>query len=80
MLEPRSEFNLALEAFGAERGGEFRAQDLQGHGAVMPQIVGQENSGHTTTAEFALDTVAISQAALEPVAKICHSGPVVTVY
>ena len=65
MLEPGSELDLALEALRAERGGELRVQDLQGDRTIVPEIVGEKHRRHATTAELALDAVAIGQAAPE---------------
>lgn len=36
-------------------------EDLQGDGAVVPQILGEKNGGHTATPELPLDAVVISQ-------------------
>jgi hypothetical protein len=74
MLEAGSQFDLALEAFGTERDGQFRMQDLQGDRTVVPDIMGQKYSGHAATPELALNAVAIGEATLEPVAKIYHSN------
>ena len=41
MLETRSEADLALEAVGAERGGELGMEHLEGDGAVVAEILGQ---------------------------------------
>jgi hypothetical protein len=65
MLEPGSEFDLALEALRAERGGEFRVQDLQGNRSIVPEIVGQKHGRHATTPKLPLDAVAIGKAAPE---------------
>jgi hypothetical protein len=65
VLEPGSEFDLALEALGTECGCELRMKNFEGNGAVMPKIAGEENGGHAATPKLALDAVAISQAALE---------------
>jgi hypothetical protein len=32
-------------------------EDLEGHGPVVPEIVGQEDRGHPTPAELALEAV-----------------------
>jgi hypothetical protein len=65
MLEAGSQFDLALEAFGTEREGQFRMQDLQGDRTVVPDIMGQKYSGHAATPKLPLDAVAIGKAAPE---------------
>jgi hypothetical protein len=65
MLEPGSEFDLALEALGTECSGKLRMEDLQGNGSIVPQIVGEKYRCHPTAAELALDAVAIGEAAPE---------------
>ena len=74
MLEPGGNFDFLLEALGAERDGQLRMQNLQGDWTVVPEIVGQKHGGHAATTELALNAVAISEATLEPVAKIYHSN------
>ena len=39
MLEPGGELDLALEALGAERGGELGMEHLERDGAVVPEVV-----------------------------------------
>ena len=55
MLEPRGEPDLPLEALGAERRGKIGVEDLEGHGPVVPEVVGEEDGRHPATAELALD-------------------------
>jgi hypothetical protein len=43
------------------------------------EVAGEIDRGHAPPAELTLNAVAISQAALKPLAKICHLRPVVTV-
>ena len=45
MLQPRGELDLALEPLGAERGGDLGVQDLERDGAVVAQVVGEEDDG-----------------------------------
>jgi hypothetical protein len=65
VLEPGGELDLAKEALGAEGGSELGVKNLQSNRAVVPEIVGEKYRGHAATAKLPLDTVAISQAALE---------------
>ena len=62
MLEPGGELDLALEALGAERGGELGVQDLERDRAVVLQVLREVDRGHAPTAERALDRVAVGQA------------------
>jgi hypothetical protein len=39
VLEPGGEADLALEALGAEGDGEVGVEDLQGDGAVVPEVL-----------------------------------------
>ena len=57
MLEPRGEPDLPLEALGAEGGGEIGMEDLERHGPVVPEVVGEEDGGHPTAAELTLEAV-----------------------
>ena len=61
MLEPGGEPDLALEAVGAEGGGELGVQHLQRDRAVVPEVVGQVDGRHAAAAELALDRVAVIQ-------------------
>ena len=79
MLEAGDRFDLALEALGAERLGQLRMKHLEGDEPLVPEVDREEDRGHAASPELTLNAVAISQAALEPVARICHSRPVVTV-
>ncbi len=65
MLEPRGELDLALEAVGADRGGQLGVQHLQGDGAVVADVADEVDGGHAAAAELALDGVAVCQRGLE---------------
>jgi hypothetical protein len=41
-------------------------EDLQGDGAVVPEIAGEIDRGHAATAELALEQAAVGQGNLEP--------------
>ena len=66
--------DFPLEALRAEGGGELGVQDLERDRAVVPEIVGQEHRGHATPPQLALEPVAVSQAALELFAEVCHAS------
>ena len=46
MVEPGGDLDLAEEALGSERVGELGSQDLEGHPAVVPEVVGEIHRGH----------------------------------
>ena len=66
--------DLALEPFGAERGGQLGVQDLERDRAVVPEVVGEEHRRHAAAPELALEPVPVCQAALELVTEVCHAG------
>ena len=61
MLEPGGEVDLALEALGAEGGGELGTENLEGDQAVVLEIPGEVDRGHATAAELALEQVAVTE-------------------
>ena len=61
MLEPGGEPDLALEALGAERGGELGMEHLERDRAVVPEVLGEVDRGHAPAAELALERVAVPQ-------------------
>jgi hypothetical protein len=78
MLEPGGKLYFALEALGTERGCELGVKHFEGYRTVVPQVVGQEDRGHPTPPKLAFESIAVGYAMLEPLVKVCHSGPVVT--
>ena len=67
MLQPGGEADLALEAVGAERGGELGEEDLERDGAVVAEVVGEVDDGHAAAAELALDGVAVGEGVAQAV-------------
>ena len=65
MLQPGGELDLAQEAVGPERGGELGVEDLEGDGAVVLEVPGQEHRGHPPAPELPLERIARAQAFLE---------------
>ena len=61
MLEARGEADLALEALGAECLLEFLAEDLEGDGTAVLQVLGEVDRRHAALAQLALDAVAVSE-------------------
>jgi hypothetical protein len=44
---------------------------------VVPEVVREKHGGHATPAQLAVESVSVSQAALELIAEVCHAEPVV---
>ncbi len=61
MVQPGGDLHFREEAFGAQRGGELGAEDLDGDVAIVPEVAGEVDGGHAAGAEFALDAVASGQ-------------------
>ena len=74
MLEPGGEPDLALEPLRAERRGQLRMQDLEGDGAVVPNVPGEVDRGHAAAPELALEAVAVAQGGLERVTVVGQMG------
>ena len=66
VVEPGGEPDLPDEPLGAQRVRQLGMEDLQGDGAVVPEIAGEIDRGHAATAELALEHVAVGQGGLEP--------------
>ncbi len=65
MGEPGGDPDLAGESFGAEQRAELGAEHLDGHLAVVLQVVGEVHGRHATAAELVLDGVAAGEAGSE---------------
>ncbi len=65
VTELAGDADLAGEPFGAEHGGEFGAQDLDGDLAIVLAVVREVDGGHAALAKFALDPVAVSERGFE---------------
>ena len=61
MLQPGGELDLALEALGAERGGQLGVEHLERDRPVVAEVVGEVDRGHAAAPELALDAVAVGQ-------------------
>ena len=59
MIEPGSEPDLSDKPLGTQRVRQLGMEDLQGDGAVMPEIASEIDRGHAATAELALEHVAV---------------------
>jgi hypothetical protein len=65
VLQPGCIADLALEAIGTERDGKVGVEHLQRDRSVVPEVVREINRSHATTAELALERVAVGQGGLE---------------
>jgi len=61
VLEPSDRLDLALEALRAERVGQLGVQHLERHGALVPEVAGEVDRGHSPAPQLALDHVAVLQ-------------------
>ncbi len=61
MLKIRGRLDLLHEPLGAQDGGEFRTQDLDGDLAVVFEIFREVHGRHAAGAELALDGVAVGE-------------------
>ena len=57
--------DLGQEPFRAHHGGQFWVQDLHSDLAVVLQVLGQVDDGHSTTANLPLDLIAVSECRLQ---------------
>jgi hypothetical protein len=51
-----------------DRVGNLGTENLDGDGAVLLEILGEEDCGHPAAAELALDRVSIGEDSLQPLA------------
>ncbi len=75
VLEPGAELDLAEEAVGAQGSREVGMENLEGHGAVVAEVLGQVDGGHAAPTELALDAVATSQGVTQSARQIGHGAP-----
>ena len=61
MLEVGGGLDLAQEALGADDGGQFGPEHLDGDLAVVLEVLGQVDGGHAALPELPLEAVAIRQ-------------------
>jgi len=54
-------FDLAQEALGPHDLGDLRPHDLDGHLAVVLEVLRQVNRRHAAAAEFTFDLVAVGE-------------------
>ena len=61
VLEAGGEADLALEAIGAEGGGDLGVEDLERDRAVVPQVLREIDRGHAPAPELPLERVSLPQ-------------------
>ena len=61
MLEAGRDPDLAEEAVGADAGVQLGAEHIDGDGAVVLAVLGQEHGGHAAATEFAVDGIGLRQ-------------------
>jgi hypothetical protein len=59
--QPAGGLDLAQKALTTDGGRRIRSEHLDRHLAMMFEIVGQADRGHSAAAEFAQDTVAVRE-------------------
>jgi lia operon protein LiaG len=72
MDEPGGDLDLAEEPVGGEGGGELGAEHLDRNLAVVLEVLRQVDRSHSTTAELALDRVAVGEGGEKPRKVIGH--------
>ena len=63
MAEAGGGGDLLQETLGAEGGGQLWAEDLEGDLALVLEILSEVHRGHPAPVAFALDAVAVGEAA-----------------
>ena len=67
MLQIGGNLYLFEEPLGAEDGSQLGPQNFHRHLAVVLEVCGEINRGHTASAEFLLDSVAVGEGGFETV-------------
>jgi hypothetical protein len=57
---------------GPQAGGQLGAEDLDGHLAIMLQVLGQVDRGHAAAADLVLDGVSVSEGLSEALERSVH--------
>ena len=63
--QPRSRSNLGQKALGAHRPRQVGVQNLDGDGAVVPQILSEIDGRHPADADLAVDVISAGQGGVE---------------
>ena len=74
MLETGRDLDLAQEPLGAQRGGQLRAEHLDGDLAVVLQVVREVNVRHPAAADFSAEVVAGRERGPQAIDHALHTG------
>jgi len=66
--------DLAEEPLGPEGHGELRPEHLDGNGAAVLQVLGEEDDRHPSLAQLPFDRVAVGEGGLETDEEVYHVG------
>jgi len=72
VLEPRGEPDLPLKPLGAERRGEVGVEHLERDVAVVLEVAGEVDGGHSAPAEHALQQVSVAERIGERIGDVGH--------
>ena len=72
MLEIGGELDLGQKAVGADHGGQLGPEHLEGHAAVVPDVLGQIDGGHAAGTDLPIQAVAVREGGLEPAEQFGH--------
>ena len=72
VVQPGCDLDLVEEPGGSHVGGEVGAQDLDGHGPVVLQVMGKEHLSHPALPQLTLESVASGDRSAEPLEQLCH--------
>ncbi len=78
MLQRCRGLDLDHEPLGSEHRGEFGLQDLDRDLAVVLQVLGEVDRGHSARTEFALDAIAVGEGRRQAGCELGHRIPAVT--
>src|SRR3954471_9530248 len=74
MLEIRRHADLGEEPVGAEHGAQLGVQEFHRHAALMLEVAGEINGGHSAGADLALYLISTSKSDLELRLEGVHSA------
>jgi hypothetical protein len=74
MLQVRRHLDLRQEPLGTDHGGQLRSKHLEGHLAVVLDVMGEIHGGHPAGPELVLDHVAIDDRNLESFGDSSHQS------
>src|SRR5512141_1024455 len=66
MLKVRSELDFLEKPFRPKHGGELRRQNFYRHPSMMPDVLGQIYSGHSSRTDLAFDAIPVTKRSRKP--------------